>query len=63
MSGLKDEICAHILMSYLQTWLEATKRAKEAQHTFSSETKKPSFFPCPKPTNTTLPTTPLKIEK
>jgi hypothetical protein len=31
ISGLKDEICAHVLMAHPQTWLEATQRAKEAQ--------------------------------
>jgi hypothetical protein len=31
ISGLKDEICAHVLMARPQTWLEATQRAKEAQ--------------------------------
>jgi hypothetical protein len=25
ISGLKDEICAHVLMAHPQTWLEATK--------------------------------------
>ena len=31
INGLKDEICAHVLMAHPQTWLEATQRAKEAQ--------------------------------
>jgi hypothetical protein len=25
ISGIKDEICAHVLMDFSQTWLEATK--------------------------------------
>jgi hypothetical protein len=29
--GLKDDICAHVLMAQPQSWVEATKRAKEAQ--------------------------------
>jgi hypothetical protein len=31
ISGLKDEIHAHVLMAQPQSWVEATKRAKEAQ--------------------------------
>ena len=31
ISGLKDEICAHVLMAWPQSWVEATKRAKESQ--------------------------------
>jgi hypothetical protein len=31
ISGLKDEICAHVLMAHPQTWLENTQQAKEAQ--------------------------------
>jgi hypothetical protein len=38
ISGLKDEICAHVLMARPQTWLEATQRAKEAQQIVSSQT-------------------------
>jgi hypothetical protein len=44
ISGLKNEICAHILMARPQTWLEATQWAKEAQQIVSSQTHKP-FFP------------------
>jgi hypothetical protein len=46
-----------------QTWLEATQRAKEAQQIVSSQTRKPSFPPRPKPTNFDPPATPLKIQK
>ena len=63
ISGLKDEICAHVLMARPHTWLEATQRTKEAQHIFSSQICKPSFPPYPKPTNYALPATPLKIKK
>ena len=31
ISGLKDEICAHVLMARPQNWLEATQWAKEEQ--------------------------------
>jgi hypothetical protein len=31
ISGLKEEIRAHVLMDRPSTWVEATKRAKEAQ--------------------------------
>jgi hypothetical protein len=50
-------------MSRAQSWVEATKIAKEAQHVVSSQTKKPSFIPCPKPVTPTPPFTPLKIQK
>jgi hypothetical protein len=63
ISGLKDEICAHVLMAFPQTWVEATKRAKEAQQVVSSQTRKPSFIPHPKPSTPTPPPTPLKIQK
>jgi hypothetical protein len=55
ISGLKDEICAHVLMAHPQTWVEATKRDKEAQQVVSSQTRKPSFIPLPKPSNPTPP--------
>jgi hypothetical protein len=31
ISGLKDEIHAHVLMARPRSWVEATKRDKEAQ--------------------------------
>jgi hypothetical protein len=31
ISGLKDEIRAHVLVARPQSWVEATKRDKEAQ--------------------------------
>jgi len=37
ISSLKDEIRAHVLMARPQSWVEATKRAKEAQHVVSSQ--------------------------
>ena len=37
ISGLKDEIRAHVLMARPQSWVEATKRAKEAQQVISSQ--------------------------
>jgi hypothetical protein len=63
ISGLKDEICAHVLMARPQSWVEATKRAKEAQQVVSSQNWKPSFIPRTKPVNPTPPSTPLKIQK
>jgi hypothetical protein len=63
ISGLKDEIQAHVLMARPQSWVEATKRAKEAQHIISSQNHKPSFIPYPKPVNPTTPSAPLKIQK
>ena len=63
ISGLKDEIRAHVLMARLESWVEATKRAKEAQQVVSSQKCKPSFIPRPKPVNPTTPSTPLKIQK
>jgi hypothetical protein len=63
ISSLKDEIRAHVLMARPQSWVEATKRDKEAQHVVSSQNQKPSFIPHPKPINPTIPPTPLKIQK
>jgi hypothetical protein len=63
ISGLKDEIRAHVLMDWPQSWVEATKRAKEAQQVVSSQNRKPSFIPRPKPINPTIPFAPLKIQK
>jgi hypothetical protein len=63
ISGLKDDICAHVLMAWPQSWVEATKRAKEAQHVVSSKKQKPSFIPRTKPINPTPPSIPLNIQK
>jgi hypothetical protein len=63
VSGLKDEIRAHVLMARPQSWVEDTKRAKEAQQVVSSQNRKPSFIPRPKPVNPTIPSAPLKIQK
>jgi hypothetical protein len=63
ISGLKEEIQAHVLMARPSTWVEATKRDKEAQQVVSSKNLKPSFIPCPKPVTPTTPFTPLKIQK
>jgi hypothetical protein len=43
--------------------VEDTKRAKEAQQVVSSQNRKPSFIPHPKPVNPTTPSAPLKIQK
>jgi hypothetical protein len=45
------------------TWVEATKKAKEAKQIVSSQKRKPSFIPRPKLVNPTTPSTPLKIQK
>jgi hypothetical protein len=63
ISGLKDDIWAHVLMAQPQSWVDATKRDKEAQHVVSSQNKKPSFIPRPKPVNPTTPSAPVKIKK
>jgi hypothetical protein len=63
ISGLKEEIRAHVLMARPTTWVEATKKAKEAQQIVSSQNRKPSFIPRPKPVNPTTPSAPLKIQK
>jgi hypothetical protein len=63
INGLKDEIRAHVLMARPQSWVEATKRAKEAQHVVSSQNRKPSFIPRTKPVNPTTTSAPLKIQK
>jgi hypothetical protein len=63
ISGLKDKIQAHVLMAWPQSWVEATKRVKEAQHVVSSQNWKPSFIPRPKPVNPTTPFAPLNIQK
>jgi hypothetical protein len=63
ISGLKDEIRAHVLMARPSSWVQATKKYKEAQQVVSSQNCKPSFNPCPKPVNPTTPSTSLKIQK
>jgi hypothetical protein len=63
ISGLKDEIRAHVLMARPPSWVEATKRAKEAQQVVPSQNQKPSFIPCHKLVNPTTPSAPLKIQK
>jgi hypothetical protein len=37
ISGLKDENWSHVLMAQPFSWVEATKRAKEAQQVVSSQ--------------------------
>jgi hypothetical protein len=63
ISVLKEEIRAHVLMARPSSWVEDTKKDKEAQQVVSSQTHKPSFIPHPKPINPTIPSTPLKIQK
>jgi hypothetical protein len=50
-------------MAQPESWVEATKRDKEAQQVVSSQNRKPSFIPHPKPVNPTTPSIPLKIQK
>jgi hypothetical protein len=46
ISGLKDEIQAQVLMAHPQTWLEATKCAKEAQQVILfPRAENPLLFP------------------
>jgi hypothetical protein len=54
---------AHVLMVRPVSWVEATKKDKEAQQVVSSQNCKPSFIPRPKPVNPTTPSAPLKIQK
>jgi hypothetical protein len=63
ISGLKEDIRAHVLRARPTTWVEATKKSKEAQKIVSSQNRKPSFISRPKPVNPTTPSTPLKIQK
>jgi hypothetical protein len=63
INGHKDEIRAHFLMDRPESWVEANKRAKEAQQVVSSQNYKPSFIPNPKILNPTTPFAPLKIQK
>jgi len=63
ISGLKEEIWAHVLMAQPSSWVKATKKDKEAQQFISSQNCKPSFIPHPKPINPTTPFAPLKIQK
>jgi hypothetical protein len=63
ISGLKDEIRAHVLMARPQIWVDATKISKEGQHVVSSQNRKPSFIPRTKPVTPTPPSTPVKIHK
>jgi hypothetical protein len=62
ISGIKDEIRAHVLMAQPQSWVDATKIAKESQQVVSSQNHKPSFIPRTKPITPTPPI-PLKIHK
>ena len=50
-------------MAQPQSWEEATKIAKESQQVVSSQNRKPSFIPHPKPITPTTPPAPLKIQK
>ena len=50
-------------MAQPQSWVDATKRAKEEKQVFSSQNRKTSFIPRTKPVNPTPPSTPLKIQK
>jgi hypothetical protein len=63
ISGLKEDIRAHVLMARPTTWVEATKKSKEAQQIVSSQNRKPSFIPRPKPVNPTTSSRPIKNPK
>jgi hypothetical protein len=63
ISGLKDKIQSHVNMPRPKTWLETTKRTKEAQHVIFTQNKKLAFIPCPHPPNISPPATPLKVQK
>jgi hypothetical protein len=63
ISGLKEEIRAHVLMAQPSSWVEATKKHKEAQQVVSSQNHKPSFIPRPKPINPTTLSAPLTLTR
>jgi hypothetical protein len=63
ISGLKEEIQAHVLMARPMTWVEDTKKDKEEQQIFSSQNRNPFFISHPKLVNPTTPSAPLKIQK
>jgi hypothetical protein len=44
ISGLKEDIHAHVLMAHPKTWLEATHRAKEAQQVVTTQIKKTILY-------------------
>jgi hypothetical protein len=50
-------------MAHPQTWLEATKCAKEAQQVILAQSKKTHFCSPPKPTTPAPQATPLKVQK
>jgi hypothetical protein len=50
-------------MDWPESWVEATKRDKEAQQVVSAQNRKPSFIPHPKLVNPTTPSAPLNIQK
>jgi hypothetical protein len=63
INGFKEEIRAHVLMDRPASWVEATKKDKEAQQIVTSQNCKPSFIPRAKPVNPTTPSVSLKIQK
>jgi hypothetical protein len=63
ISGLKDDIQAHVLMAHPQTWLEATHQSQgSTTGSLFSNKKSILYSPFP-PTNPTPPSPPLKIHK
>jgi len=50
-------------MDFSHSWVEATKRDKEAQQVIAAQTRKPSFIPFPRQVTPTPPPTPLNIQK
>jgi hypothetical protein len=63
ISGLKDEIRAHVLMAWPQSWVEVTKKDKESEKVVYSQNWRPSFIPRTKLVNPITPSAPLKIKK
>ena len=63
ISGLKEAIQAQVRMQRPATWLEACKRALEAELVIKSQAPRPSFTPRARPPTTTSSTQPLKIQK
>jgi hypothetical protein len=50
-------------MARPKSWVEATKRDKQAQQVVSAQNRKPSFILLSKPVNPTTLSAPLKIQK
>jgi hypothetical protein len=55
ISGLKDAIKSHVMMQYLQTWLESCDKAKEYDIVINAQLKRPLVNTLPNPPMETTP--------